>query len=312
LNRLLAAILSIALPLSANAFQDQIQYLPGVKITATRSATRLCGVDFVIAVSDADQHLVKIDYSYFGTFKDNPSAPDVPLYLEKGRRSQTISVSVGRATLHGNLARIAAPEFPNGSLLCRETWDFHYVSNANNASQEHRNDADAAEQRRQAKLDGAARRRAEEAERRRRAAQAEVNRVAAQAKAARDQLADYRRAHPENARCIINGPADIARCEQAKAREREQRLKLEAEARDAERRAEAARIAAANQEAQFKASQELYERQVSNPCAVAADQAQRMPALMQQHAAPTRQNDEAKAQLRQSQAGLDAACAASK
>ena len=312
MNRLFAAVLSIALPLCANAFQDQVQYLPGVKITATRSAARLCGVDFVIAVSDADQHLVKIDYSYFGTFKDNPSAPDVPMYLEKGRRSHTINVSVGKATLHGNLARIAAPEFPNGSLLCRETWDFHYVSSAYNASQQQRNDADGVKQREQAKLDEATRRRAEEAEKRRRAAQAEVDRVAAQAKAARDRLADYRRSNPENARCIINGPADIARCEQAKTREREQRLKLEAQARDAEKIAEAARLAAASQEAQFKASQALYERQLSNPCAVAAEQAQRMPPLMQQYAAPTRQNEEAKAQWRQSQAGLDAACAASK
>lgn len=310
--RYLPLLLAWILPMGANAFQDQVQYLPGIKITATRSATRPCGVDFVIAVSDADQHLVKIDYSYFGTFKDNPGAPDVPMFLEKGTRSQTINVSVGRSTLYGNLARVAAPEFPNGSLLCRATWDFHYVSSAYNASQEQRNDADVVKQREQARLEEARRRRAEEAEKRRRAAQAEVDRGAAQAKAARDRLADYRRSNPENARCIINVPADIARCEQAKAREREHRLRLEAEARDAERRAEAARIAAANQEAQFKASQDLYERQISNPCAVAAEQAQRMPLLMQQHAAPTRQNEEAKAQWRQSQAGLDAACAASK
>ena len=51
-----------------------------------------------------------------------------------------------------------------------------------------------------------------------------------QEEAAAKRLADYRKASPENAQCIINEPADIARCEQWKARMRAEKQQEDAAA----------------------------------------------------------------------------------
>jgi hypothetical protein len=315
MNRLVAFVLVCALPLGANAFQETVIRLKGVTITVIPSAKRACGVDFLLTVSDGDQHLVKIDYSYLGTFKDNPSAPDVPLYWERGTRSNSINVSVGRGTMHGNLARVAAPDFPDNSLVCREEWRYSVgAASQYNASQDRRGHDDELRQREQARLDEINRRRAEQAERDRRAQQHRLDYLAAQEQARRDQLTAYKNSSPENARCIINEPADINRCEQAKARDRAELLRLRAAEIDAQRQRDAKAIADARQAEQFKRSQALYERQRSDPCGVAADQARRGPPVQQAqpNSAAARQQAEALAQWKQSQAGLDRMCAASR
>jgi len=315
MHRFFALVLASALPPCAHAFQDQVMYLNGVKITATHSATRLCGVDFVIAVSDGDQHFVKIDYSYNGTFKDNSVADDLPMNLQRRTSSDKINVSVGRWTLDGNLARVAAPEVPANSLVCREAWVFHFTASEYNASQAQRSYEDELKRKEQARLDEIARRKAEEAERKRKAEQQQQDYKNAQEKAKRDQLREYKNASPENARCIINEPADIARCEQAKARERADLRKRQAEAIDAQKQRDAKALADARQAEQFKQSELMYDRLRADPCGVAADQARKGPPVQQQvqpNSAAAMQQAAALAQWKQAQAGLEAMCAASK
>lgn len=52
------------MPPVAHAFQNKTVYLQGVTVTATASASGACGFDFVIRVTDGDQHFVSIDYTY--------------------------------------------------------------------------------------------------------------------------------------------------------------------------------------------------------------------------------------------------------
>lgn len=212
-----AAASALAGPSCAWAFQDKVIHLRGVAITATASATQPCGVDFLIAVSDGDQHLVKIDYSYNGTFKDNPVATDVPMNLRKGTRSDALNVPVGRLTLHGNLARVAAR---NDGLLCREAWAFHFIASEYNADQDRRDVQEELKRKEQARIDELNRKRAEEAQAKQRTLQLQQEIRLAHAKAQQEGLQAYRSASPENARCIINDSADIARCEEWKAAER--------------------------------------------------------------------------------------------
>lgn len=94
-----------------------------------------------------------------------------------------------------------------------------------------------AEARRQAELD-----------RKRKVLQQQQYMKELEAKSRNDRLVAYRNASPENARCLISEPADIARCEQAKARERDERLKQEADALQARKQQEAERVATANVE----------------------------------------------------------------
>ena len=83
------------LPLFGHAFVEKTIQLQGVSITSTASATDPCGVDFLISVSDADQHFVKIDYTYNGTF--NAGTNSNP-HLGKGSKTGIINISeIGRA-----------------------------------------------------------------------------------------------------------------------------------------------------------------------------------------------------------------------
>lgn len=314
MNRYFVLLLALALPLGANAFQDKVLYLKGVTITATRSATRLCGVDFLITVSDGDQHLVKIDYSYNGTFNDNPLNQNLQYFL-KGTRSDKINISVGKSTLEGNLARVAAREFPDNSLVCREAWAFHFTASEYNASQNQRNYQDELKRKEQARIDEINRRKAEQAEHERWIQQQLVNQKKAQVQAKYDALTNYRRSTPESSGCILNDLDDIARCNQSIARIREDRLREEASAIEAQNLLEAQKIAAAKQAAQFKEADALYERTRADPCAAAAENARRMSQLQQQaqqyHWSP-RQLADAQAQWKQAQAAHEASCAAAK
>lgn len=306
MSRYFAFVLALALPLCANAFQARTIHLQGVSITATTSATNHCGIDLVIRVSDADQHFVKIDYTYSGTF--NQGSASRPHWVRESR-TRIVNVSVGKATLAGPLTRVAGDSM---GLDCNYAWDYHIVASETNISDQQRKYDDGWRQKEQARLDEINRRKAEEAERKRRAQQLALDRKAAQAKAISDNLAEYKRSSPENARCIIREPADIARCEQAKAREREERLKLEADAIQAQRQAEADKSAAELRAAQQREYDARAELTRTNPCAAAEDQARRMPQILQQYAAPTPQNAQAKAQWQQQQAALEASCAATK
>jgi hypothetical protein len=309
-SRCLALFLTLALPLCASAFQERTINLRGVSITATRSATHACGIDLVIRVGDADQHFVKIDYTYSGTF-DRPysGAPSSGLNLMRDSRTRIVNISVGKATYAGPITRVAGDSM---GLVCDYAWDYHVVASETNISEQQRKHEDGLTQKDQARIDEINRRRAEEEERKRRARQLEVDRKAAQARAASDELVDYKRSSPENARCIIRERADIARCEQAKAREREERQKLEAHALQVQRQLEADRRAAERRAAQQREYEARSELARTNPCAAAEDQARRMPQILQQYAAPTPQNAQAKAQWQQHQAALEASCAASK
>lgn len=316
MNRYFSLILAWALPLGANAFQPFTRHIDGATITVTRSATQPCGVDLNIALTDHDQRMVIIDYSYSGTFdsgtfsgpyKDSITPPS----LWKGSRSGEINASMGKMTYLG-LSHLTYVD-PQG-LYCLNEWDFDIIAaRTYNASQDQRDYRDELKRKEQARIDEINRRKAEEEERKRKAQQQRFDYIAAQEKARRDNLADYRRSSPENSRCIINEAADIARCEQAKARERADRLKLEADAIQAQKILEAEKIAAAKQAAQFNGSDALYARTRADSCAVAAEQAQRMPQpAMQPNSATAMQQAEAQAQWKQAQAALEEMCRKSK
>ena len=315
MNRYFVLVLALALPLCANAFQDQVRYLKGVTITATRSATRLCGVDFLITVSDGDQHLVKIDFFYDGAFTNTAPVEGFPRRAERGSKGGVINVSVGPLTRGGMLARAAALEWPENTLVCTEAWAFHFTASEYNASQNQRNYQDKLKRKEQARIDEINRRKAEQAEHERWLQQQLVNQKKAQVQAKYDALTNYRRSTPESSGCILNDLEDIARCNQSIARIREDRLREEASAIEAQNLLEAQKIAAAKQAAQFKEADALYERTRADPCAAAAENARRMPQLQQQaqqYNWPPRQLADAQAQWKQAQSGHDAACAATK
>ena len=300
-SRHLAFVLALSLPPVAHAFQDKTVYLQGVTVTATASASGACGFDFVIRVTDGDQHFVSIDYTYHGVYD-----------FRSPRQSKTwaVYVSVGKSTQAGYLTRIAAESY---GLDCRyPPWDYIFSARQRNMSAEQREYENGLKQKEQARIDEINRRRADEAERKRKSEQGLRDRLAAEAKSKRDQLAEYRRLSPENARCIINDFEDIQRCEQAKARDRLERLRLQEAELQAERQREAARTAALKLAEQQREQEIRADLVRTNPCAAAEDQARRMPEILQRYAAPTLQNEQAKAQWKEAQARLEATCAASK
>lgn len=223
MNRYFALILGLAWPLCASAFQDQVVHLKGVTVTATRSATRLCGVDFLIAVSDRDRHFVMIDFTYNGAFTTRAAWESVPALAERGSRGGVINVSVGPLTWGGMLDRAAANEWPENTLVCTEAWAFHFVASEVNESQAMRDKDAGLRQKAQDKIDAAKRRKAEEEERKRKAAQLQLDYLKVKEQAKYDALANYRKNNPESANCIlrVDDPDSIKRCDQSTARIRE-------------------------------------------------------------------------------------------
>lgn len=317
MNRYSVLVLALVFTYDANAFQSFTRQIDGATITAQRSASQPCGVDLDIKLTNADQRMVIIDYTYSGTFEPRTfsgvyEGSLLPPTYSPGNKSGVINASMGPMSYLG-LSHLTFAD-PKG-LHCNRAWSFNFIATSYNASQSQRDHQNELRRKEQARIDEINRRRAAEEERKRNAQQRRLDYLAAQEKANRDSLANYKRSSPENARCIINERADIALCEQWKAREREQRLKLEAEAIQAQRQLEAEKIAADRQAAQFKEADALYERTRADPCAAAAENARRMSQLQQQAQQnnwPPRQLADAQAQWKQAQAAHDANCAATK
>lgn len=255
----------------AGAFIEQSVQLKGVLVTAVSTTSGPCGVDFIIKVTDGDQHLVKIDYYYVGDFQRQPGSPSFGVY--SGTKTGVINVTVGRNTFNGNLARVPA----NGMGLICNTWNshnYHFVTSEYNATQDQRDYREGWQQKEQARLDEIKRREEEALANKRRAEQQQRDFQASQEKQKRDRLEAYRRASPENARCIINEPADITRCEQWKAQEKSAQQQRDAAAARM-REIEAARggVERAGVDAVAKASRDME----ANNCAYAAALPDRIP-----------------------------------
>lgn len=311
--------LTLVLPLGAiAAFVPFTRHIDGATITARHSATQACGVDLDIALTDHDQRMVVIDYTYSGTFDSGTfSGPYTgstnPTSLRKDKRSDVINASMGNMTYLGQ-SHITYAD-PRG-LFCLDDWSFNITAATTyNASQVKRDEESELKRKEREKIDEINRRKAEQAEHERWRQQQLVDQKKTQLQAKYDALTNYRRSTPGSSGCILNDLEDIARCNRSIARIREDRLREETSAVEASKRLEAERIAAAKQAAQFKEADALYERTRADPCALAAEQARRMPQLQEQ----ARQNNwsprqlaDAQAQWKQSKTGLDAMCASTK
>lgn len=318
MKRYFVLVLALAFTYDANAFQPFTRHIDGATITVTRSATQLCGVNLNIVLTDNDQRMVIIDYTYSGTFETGTSAGPythgrLVERLVGGKRSGVINASMGPNTyLGGSHFMYVDPE----GLYCLREWVFNITgARTYNASQVKRDEEAELKRKAQARIDEINRRKAEQAEHERWLQQQLVNQKKAQVQAKYDALTNYRRSTPESSGCILNDLEDIARCNQSIARIREDRLREEASAIEAQNLLEAQKIAAAKQAAQFKEADALYERTRADPCAAAAENARRMPQLQQQaqqYNWPPRQLADAQAQWKQAQSGHDAACAATK
>ena len=351
MNRYIVLVLSLALPLDANAFQPFTRHIDGATITATRSATQACGVDLHITLTDQDQRMVIIDYSYSGTFEastfSGPYTAGKNLeYLSRDTRSGVINASMGNLTYLGRSHLTYAD--PRG-LYCLKEWTFTITAaRTYNATQDQRNHQDELKRKEQARIDEINQRKAAQEEQKRKAIQMQIDMKLAKEKAEQDYLHDYVRTRGtavNGSRCIINERADIQRCEESNARILEESRQLETKSLQAKREEEAKQIAAARQAAQFKESDELYERTRADPCAVAAEQARRMPqhqqqyqqqlaplrpypagataeqriaidrenaAIKQSNASRSLQNAQMQAQWQQGQSALEAMCASTK
>ena len=99
-----------------------------------------------------------------------------------------------------------------------------------------------------------------------------------EAKSRNDRLVAYRNASPENARCIINDQADIANCEKWKAREREEKIRGDAEAFRAQQQRDIETRAAADMERASAEGVEKAKRDMeANNCAYGAGLPNRIP-----------------------------------
>ncbi|MBY0265937.1 MAG: hypothetical protein K2W84_05955 [Burkholderiales bacterium] len=227
LNHRRGLVLLCALLFSSNsaAFIERTIQLKGVSVTAVKHAANAsCGIDFVIRVTDGDQHLVKIDYSYSGGYQVYPGTNTG---YRTQARSDVLNVTVGRATLNGDFKRV------NTTIVgpsCTE-WDqqYHFVASEYNASQDQRDAREGWRQKEQARQEEIRKREAEALANKQRAEQQQRDFQALQEKQKRDRLEAYRRASPENARCIIGSQADIDQCERWKAQEKAERLKRDQE-----------------------------------------------------------------------------------
>lgn len=318
MNRYFVLVLALALPLDANAFfQPFTRHISGATITATRSATQACGVDLDIKLTNADQRMVIIEYTYSGTFDSGTftgpyTASLNPPSLWKASRSGVINASMGKWSYLG-ISHLTYAD-PKG-LYCLKDWSFNFIASSYNASQNQRSYQDELKRKEQARIDEINRRKAEQAEHERWLQQQLVNQKKAQVQAKYDALKNYRRTTPESSGCILNDLEDIARCNQSIARIREDRLREEASAIEAQNLLEAQKIAAARQAAQFREADALYERTRADPCAAAAENARRMSQLQQQaqqYNWSPRQLADAQAQWKQAQAAHEANCAAAK
>jgi hypothetical protein len=303
--------------LCASAFQDRIVHLKGVTVTATRSATRLCGVDFLIAVTDRDKHFVMIDFTYNGAFTTRPAWESVPALAEKGSRGGVINVSVGPLTYGGMLDRAAAIEWPENTLVCTEAWAFHFVADEVNMSQAQRDKDAGLRQQVQDKIDAANRRKAAEEERKREAAQLQLDHLKREEQAKYSRLEEYRKANPASSRCIlrVDDPDSVAKCNQWMAREREEKSRQDAAALEAQRKLEADRQAAELREAQQRERDALSDLVKTNPCAAAEVQRRSQAQALQQdqqYNYPPAQLAQRQAQWKQAQSALEAMCAATR
>lgn len=223
MTRTVLSLLAVLIPLHClGAFQEQIVDLGGVKVTATRTTAGSCGVDFVIAVSDGDQHLVKIDYSYAGVFSDFQSSMSYNSSTRSRTYSDVVNVSVGRLTYAGNFTRVMAKA---GGLVCQNPWDFSFTVSEYNASQDQRDQQEARRRRAEEEQQELARKREEEEQNQRRRNQDFINFQNMQRQVELDNLERFRR---ENPGCVVGSSADIQQCRKWQEQERLQNLQLQA------------------------------------------------------------------------------------
>lgn len=256
---------SVAMSLGASA---EVINLNGVRITSEPSLSGSCGRDLVVAVTDGNQHFVMIDYTYHGIF--NPLGLVMPVRTRE-TRSGVLNVSVGKFTYAGELTRLSTDTM---GLDCAYGSDFMFRAAQENVSQQQRDYQEKLRQKEQARLDEIKKREEEALANKRRAEQQQRDFKASQERMKMDRLEAYRRASPENARCIINEPADIAKCEQWKAREKAEQLQRDQAAiRSSEIEAANARQKEAGAAGVAKAAREME----SNNCTYAAAPPARIP-----------------------------------
>jgi hypothetical protein len=227
---------------AVNAFQTMVRNYNGVTITATGSASQPCGVDVQITANNYDLYNVTINYQYTGSFDSfthsgvyDPYIHSTPPDLWTDPKRGTIGVFVGTRARDGITQTIFADPY---GLYCMRPWSFSFIATVVNVSQNERDLADEKKRQEQAKIDEANRKKAAEAEHKRQLEEAQRKAQQDQRSREAKRIEDYRKASPENARCIVNSQADINDCERWKARMREEELQNKAKEMEAQRKQE--------------------------------------------------------------------------
>lgn len=276
MNRYFALVIALAFPLSADAFQSFTRHIDGATITARRSATQPCGVDLDIKLTNSDQRMVIIDYTYSGTF-DYMTFSGVykgglsPPRLSTESKSGVINASMGPMTYLG-LSHLTFAD-PKG-LYCLRDWTFNFIATSYNATQAQRDAQSKKQQQAQAKIDADNKRKADQAENKRKSEQLPQYSKNLQEHARIKIALDYR-SNPANAHCRISYEDEkslnksISECEKSKNRlspeEKQKQAVADFEAR--RKREEEARIAAEDA-ARAREYEEAGKRLSANPCAV--------------------------------------------
>ena len=121
-------------------------------------------------------------------------------------------------------------------------------------------------------------RRHAELDRKQKALQQQQDMKALEEKWRNDRILAYRKASPENERCIINDQADIANCEKWKARMREEKNRSDAEVLRAQQQRDTETLAAADMERAYAGALDKAKRDMdANNCAFAAGVPARIP-----------------------------------
>lgn len=287
----LAALL--AAPGAALAFGEVVR-AGNITVTAVEGNSGACGLDFLISSSDDDHHQVEIDYVLEGTFSDGGNGQ------YRGSKSNRLITDVGPATYNTRYHRKPADMM---RLICDNKWTYgsirvfekNYTAEARQREAERKG-------KQQAEIDERTRQKQEAEERKRRHEETLEDLKRQQKQTQSNNIAAYRRANP---RCIVNEPADIARCEEFKRVEAQNNAREDARRAQEREKVERERQARADQERQFRESDRITERVQKDPCGVAAEQA-RTPSPYYSN---PQQRAQVEAQRKEAQAALEKMCA---